>query len=150
MIMKATVKQVVDCYKALGEAKVTKLEEAEVIKIVKARKAMRAIANDFEDFCKDAQEKTKPENYEKLAELNNHAIESWSSDKSYKPTDEENEAIKILVEAKVKERKMVQEEESREVEVEFEAYKLKEDSSIKMLVENGWEARKLDLIEILL
>ena len=148
--MKATVKQVVDCYKALGEAKVTKLEEGEVVKIVKARKAMRAIANDFDDFCKDAQEKTKPENYEKLAELNNHAIERWSSDKSYKPTDEENEAIKILVEAKVKERKMVQEEESREVEVELESYKLKEDSSIKMLTENSWSVNKLDAIELVL
>ena len=33
--------ELVACYKALGEAKVTKLEESEVIKVVKARKAMR-------------------------------------------------------------------------------------------------------------
>lgn len=148
--MEVSVKQVVECYKTLGEAKVTKLEESEVIKVVKARKAMRPIVNEFEEFFKDAQEKAKPENYEKLAELNNHAVESWNADNSYKPTDEENKAIKVLIEAKVKERKMVQEEEIREVELELESFKLKEDSATKILVENGWELKKLDEIEIIL
>ena len=32
------VKKIVAAYKVLGEAKVTKLEESEVIKIIKARK----------------------------------------------------------------------------------------------------------------
>ena len=46
--MKAKIKQIIEAYKILGEAKVTKLEESEVIKVVKARKAMRPIAEEFE------------------------------------------------------------------------------------------------------
>jgi DNA-binding ferritin-like protein len=64
--MKVTVKKVVICYKTLGEAKVTKLEESEVIKIVKARKMMRQIADDYEAFLKDIQEKFKPENWDEI------------------------------------------------------------------------------------
>ena len=45
--MKAKIKQIIEAYKLLGEAKVTKLEESEVIKVVKARKAMRPIAEEF-------------------------------------------------------------------------------------------------------
>ena len=148
--MKCTVKQVVECYKLLGEAKVTKLEDSEVVKVVKARKAMRPIADEYSEFCKDVQEKTKPENYEKLAGLNNRAFESWRSDNSYRPTPEEDEAIKVLAEAKKKENLMIKDEDSRKVELELESYKLKEDSATKMLVENGWKVGKLDLIEILL
>lgn len=64
--MKAKIKQVIEAYKILGEAKVTKLEESEVIKVVKARKAMRPIADEFEAFLKDCQDKFKPEEWDAI------------------------------------------------------------------------------------
>ena len=42
----------------------------------------------------------------------------------------------------------MKDELDKEVELNIET--LKEDSATKMLVENGWEIGKLDLIEILL
>lgn len=60
------LKQLIAAYKALGEAKVAKLEASEVIKIVKARKAMRPIADEYDAFLKDCQEKFKPENWDEI------------------------------------------------------------------------------------
>ena len=73
--MKASIQKIVSAYKVLGEAKVTKLEEGEVIKVVKARKAMRPIADDFDAFLKDCQEKFKPENWDEVQEK----VAQWTS-----------------------------------------------------------------------
>ena len=49
-MIKVTIKQVVDCYRALDKTKANKLEESEKIKILNARKAMRPIYESFEAF----------------------------------------------------------------------------------------------------
>lgn len=144
--MKYTVKQIVEAYKLLGEAKVTKLEDGEVVKVVKARKAMRPIADDYESFLKDVQEKFKPEHWDEIQKK----VQQWQQE-GEKTTLTEAERIeinKVLVEYSKKVDSAIKEELAKEVEVNIE--KLKEDSATKMLVENGWEVGKLDLIEILL
>ena len=88
--MKATIKQVVEAYKVLGEAKVTKLEESEVIKVVKARKAMRPIADEYEAFSKDCQEKFKPENWDKIQ----GNLQKWQQE-GEKTTLTEEERIEV-------------------------------------------------------
>lgn len=146
--MKATVKQVVECYKALGEAKVTKLEESEVIKIVKTRKAMRPIVQDYEEFEKDLGEKLKPEGFDKVVETYNAGLEKLRKDSSYVPTSEENESAKVVIEQVNRIEAAKKDELDKEVELDFES--LKEESATKMLVENGWSVGKLDEIEIVL
>lgn len=144
--MKVTVKQVVDCYKALGEAKVTKLEESEVIKVVKARKAMRQIADDYESFLKDCQEKFKPENWDEIQ----NKIQQWQKE-GEKTTLTEAERIEInkaIIDYQSKINTAINEELNREIEINIE--KLKDDSDTKLLVENSWELKKLDEIEIIL
>ena len=44
------IKEIVNAYKALGEAKVSNLEESEIRKVVNNRKIMRTIAEEFEAF----------------------------------------------------------------------------------------------------
>lgn len=144
--MKATIKQVVEAYKVLGEAKVTKLEESEVIKVVKARKAMRPIADEYEAFLKDCQDKFKPENWDKIQ----GNLQKWQQE-GEKTTLTEEERIEVnesVIEYQSKINAAVKDELEKEVEVNIEA--LKEDSATKLLVENGWELKKLDEIEILL
>lgn len=144
--MKATIKQVVEAYKVLGEAKVTKLEESEVIKVVKARKAMRPIADEYEAFLKDCQEKFKPENWDKIQ----GNLQKWQQEgeKTTLTEEERIEVNKAIIGYQVKIDKAVKDELEKEVEVNIEV--LKEDSATKLLVENGWELKKLDEIEILL
>ena len=144
--MKASIKNIVSAYKVLGEAKVTKLEEGEVIKVVKARKAMRPIADDFDAFLKDCQEKFKPENWDEVQEK----VAQWQKE-GENTTLTETERVelnKAIIGYQQKVDSAVKDELAREVEISVES--LKEESATKMLVENGWELKKLDEIEVIL
>lgn len=138
--MKATIKKIVDAYKALGEAKVTKLEESEVIKVIKARKAMRPIAEEYDEFFKDCQEKFKPEDWDNIQK----DLQQWQ-----KLTEARRIELDIILSAYQKTiNEAVKDELERETELNIAA--LKEESATKILVENGWSVGKLDEIEILL
>lgn len=134
------LREIVICYKTLGEAKVTKLSDADVVKIVKARKAMRPIADDFEAFLKDCQEKFKPENWEQIQEKAQKWAELSEEDKLAC-----NKAI-IAYQKKLDE--ALVEEQEKEVELTLE--KLEEGAESKLLLENGWEVKRLDEIAIIL
>ena len=144
--MKASIQKIVSAYKVLGEAKVTKLEEGEVIKVVKARKAMRPIADDFDAFLKDCQEKFKPENWNEVQEK----VAQWQKEGENTTLAEAErvELNKSIIGYQQKVDGAVKDELAREVEISVES--LKEESATKMLVENGWELKKLDEIEVIL
>lgn len=144
--MKATIKQVVECYKTLGDAKVTKLEEAEVVKVVKNRKAIRKFADEYDAFLKDVQEKMKPEHWDDVQQK----VQQWQQEgENTTLTELERKGINTaLVEYTRKVDSAISEELKREVEIDIEA--LKSESATKLLTENGWEVKKLDEIEIVL
>lgn len=142
---KMKLKEIVSAYKILGEAKVTKLEESEVIKIVKARKEMRKYSDDYEAFLKDVQEKFKPEDWDGVQQK----IQQWQQE-GEKTTLSESERInlnKVVIEYQQKIDKAVKEELEKEINITIE--KLKEDSLTKLMIENGWELKKLDDLDIL-
>lgn len=133
------LKSIIAAYKALGEAKVTKLEASEVLKIIKARKAMRPYAEDYDAFLKDCQEKFQPKNFEEIQEK----VQKWDS-----ITDEEKKSVnKVLVEYNNSINSAILEEIEKDIEISVE--KLSEDSLTKLIQENGWELKKLDELEII-
>ena len=140
------LKEVVTAYKVLGEAKVSKLSEKEVIKVVKARKAMRAIAEDYEAFLKDCQEKFKPEDWEDVQ----GKLQQWQQEgENTTLTEEERIAInKSIFSYQSSIDKAVKDELEKEIELSIE--KLDDETPSKLLLENAWEVKKLDEIEILL
>lgn len=134
------LKSIIAAYKALGEAKVTKLEASEVLKIVKARKVMRPYAKDYDAFLKDCQEKFQPKNFEEIQEK----VQKWDS-----LTDDEKKVVnKVLIEYNNAINSAILEEIEKDIELNVE--KLCEDSLTKMLQENGWELKKLDELEVLI
>lgn len=140
------LKEIVAAYKTLGEAKVSKLEESEVIKVVKARKEMRKYADDYEAFLKDVQEKFKPEDWDDIQTK----VQKWQQE-GENTTLTEAERIEInkaLIEYQKKVETAVREELEKEIDITVE--KLNEGASTKLLVENGWEIKKLDDLDILL
>lgn len=143
--MKAKVKEVVSAYKVLGDAKVVKLDEAEVIKVVKARKAMRPIADDYEAFLKDCQEKFKPEGWDEIKKK----LQQWQQEgENTTLTEAERiELNKAVIGYQKKIDAALKDELKREVELNIEP--LKEESATKMLVENGWEVRVLDELGVM-
>lgn len=128
------IKEAVSLYKILGEAKVSNLEESEIIKIVKVRKILRSVVEEYEAFFKDAQDKFKPNDFEEVQ----NKIQRWNE-----LTDEEkiavNKSIK-LYEAKIN--ATVNEEAERELDIKVD--KLTDDSITKLLKQNDWSISKLD------
>ena len=108
--------EVLNAYRILGEAKMTTLEVSEVVKVVKARKAMRPTAEAVEAFMKDIQEKAT----------------AWES-----MTDEQKSELN----------KATNEELVKVVDIDFE--KLSEESVAKLIQENGFKAREIDLLDIM-
>lgn len=132
------IKDIVSTYKTLGEAKVSSLEESEILKIVKARKAMRSIVEDFEAFLKDVQEKFKPENLEELQ----IKAQKWSE-----LSDEEKMEInKTFRQYEQAINAALLEEQEKEFELNID--KLSEESVSKLLKDNEWSINKLDEISI--
>ena len=144
--MKASVKKIVEAYKLLGEAKVSKLEESEIIKIIKARKAMRPIAEDFEAFLKDAQEKLKPECWDDVQKK----VQQWQEEgENTTLTDVEKRGINtVVVEYQASINKAINEELEREIEIEIE--KLKDGSDVKLMSANDWTPNQLDALDVIL
>lgn len=144
MIMK--VKNVVEAYKLLGNAKTTNLDDADKGKILKARKSMRPIADEFEAFLKDAQEMFKPEDWEEVQKK----LSQWQQE-GEKTTLSEEERIainKALIGYQSAIDKAVKAELDKDVEIEIE--KLSEGSDIKLMSANDWTPNQLELIDMLL
>lgn len=138
--------QIVSAYKTLGDTKVSKLEETEIIKIVKARKEMRKYVEEYEAFLKDCQDKFKPENWNTVLEK----VQKWQQegDNTTLTESERVEINKALVTYQRRIDTAIKEELEKEINITID--KLKEDSLTKLLIENNWEMSKLDEIEILL
>lgn len=139
------IKEIVAIYKTLGEAKVTKLEESEVIKVVKVRKAVRQYAEEYEAFLKDVQEKFKPDNWDTVQEN----LQKWQQEGDNTTlTDEQKiEVNKTIIEYQRKIDAAIKEELNRTIDITFD--KLKEDSLTKLMIENSWEVKKLDDLDAL-
>ena len=144
--MKASVKQIVSAYNTLGEAAVTKLEEGEAIKVVKARKAMRPIVEDYEAFLKDCQDKFKPENWDSIQAK----LQQWQKEgeKTTLTEEERIEINKVVIEYQTKIDKAVADELKKEHEINAE--KFADGTDVKLIQENGWKSKQLDAIDILL
>lgn len=134
------LKEVVSLYKILGEAKVSNLDESEIIKIVKARKLIRQIAEEYDAFLKDVQEKFKPENFEYIQ----NALQNWNS-----IDDQERiEVNKIVRTYELKINAAVEEELEKDVDIVLD--KLSEESVTKLLKHNDWKLNKLDELQPML
>lgn len=143
MIMK--VKTIVEAYKLLGNTKSSNLNDADKGKILKARKAMRPIADEFDAFLKDAQEMFKPEGWEETQKK----LSQWQQE-GEKTTLSEDERIainKALIGYQSTIDKAIKEELNKEVEIEIE--KLSEGSDVKLMSENNWTPNQLDLIDMM-
>ena len=140
------VKTIVEAYKLLGNAKSNNLDDADKGKILKARKSMRPIADEFEAFLKDAQEMFKPEGWEETLKK----LAQWQQEgEKTTLTEEERIAInKALIGYQSAIDKAVKTELDKDVEIEIE--KLSAGSDIKLISANDWTPNQLDLIDVLL
>lgn len=137
--MKTTVDKIVKAYAKLGDVKVTTLEDKEVMKVIKMRKAMRPVSEEFNAFLEDVKTKFKPEGFEETVRK---AQEGWD-----KMTDSEKRAANELVTGYNRKVEVaVKEESEKEVEIEFEA--LSEDSLTKLMKENSMTVAEMEMLDL--
>ena len=110
---------------------------------------MRSIAEEYEAFSKDIDEKLKYEGFDEDDKIRLEIVRKFNENHSYKLTKEEDESMKRISDYFSKVLKAKDEEGKREIEIELEPFKLKEETSIKILSENGYELKKLDKIDLM-
>ena len=136
--MKTTVDKIVKAYAKLGDVKVTTLEDKEVRKVIRMRKAMRPVSEEFNAFLEDVKTKFKPEGFEETVRK---AQEGWD-----KMTDAEKKAANELVTGYNRKVEVaVKEESEKEVEIEFEP--LSEDSLTKLMKENSLTVAEMEMLD---
>ena len=136
--MKTTVDKIVKAYAKLGDVKVTTLEDKEVMKVIRMRKAMRPVSEDFNAFLEDVKTKFKPEGFEETVRK---AQEGWD-----KMTDAEKKAANELVTGYNRKVEVAVKEES-EKEVEIECEQLSEDSLTKLMKENSLTVAEMEMLD---
>ena len=109
---------ITNVYAILNEAKLTKMEDADKFKVIKALRVIKPIAKGYEDFVEDAKNKLKDEKYEDMS----NKAQDWNK-------ANQNKKRSSLTEAE------------KEVEVEFE--KLSEDAFCKLVSSNDWTCSQI-------
>lgn len=147
-------KQALSAYHVLSAAKYTKMEDEDKIKVWKITRALKPIAEKFEDDSKDASEKFIPSesfhsDFQKAQEF--ERILNAKEDLSKAPftVEEYNKFIQVfqkynsLVEAAIKEYG------DKEVELDFDP--LSEDAFGKLMTSNEWTLKdSVDLGDIIM
>lgn len=127
-------------YSLLNEAKLTKMDDADKFKVIKALRKIKPIAKAYEDFIEDAKNKLKGEDFDKMFEK----AQTWNKDNQGKKVGEltqeqiaELEPInKYFAEYNQSVDKCVKEEAEKEVELTFD--KLNEEAFGKLVASNDW------------
>lgn len=134
------LKEIVSTYKLLGEAKVMNLTEEEVLTIVIARKKMRALAMEYDEYLKDVQDKFRPDNFDELV----MKAQNWDE-----LSKEEQQSISNQLKAYEKKVNNIVKEELNKI-VEIEIQPLSEECLAKLIKMNGWSINKIDELSAVL
>jgi len=142
MKTKITTEKVLNAYRIISGAKYTKMDDADKIKVWKIARALKPVADKFEDDSKDAADKMKPsedfaDNLQKAQEF-----ERITKDKDFDASKlpmgvaEYNGFIKEFQNYNRLVGEAVKEFADKEVEIEFEP--LSEDAFGKLMASNEW------------
>lgn len=125
--------QIVDAYKALDEATVKDLSFDERMAVVNAMSAMRAAATDFDMFLKSLRDKFKTPNIEDIVskiQMGKGLTEAEASEFM-----EYNTPVNKAVSAE------------RDKEVTIEVPKIGRDTIVKLIGENGWKMKMMEVLD---
>lgn len=134
------LKEIVSTYKLLGEAKVMNLSEEEVLAIVIARKKMRNLVLEYDEYLKDVQDKFRPDNFDELVTK----AQNWDE-----LSKEDQQSISLqLKEYEKKVNNIVKDELNKIIELDIQP--LSEECLAKLIKMNGWSINKIDELSAVL
>lgn len=86
-------KQVLDAYAVLNRAKLTQMDDADKFAVIKAMRVLRPVANSYDEYRKDAEERLKGEEHEEISRLQEELLKKYPTGNIVKPTKEELDTI---------------------------------------------------------
>lgn len=145
---KKTIKteKVLSAFRVLNTAKYTKMTDEDKIKVWKIARALKPVADKFEDDSKDAAEKFKPtedfaERLQKAQEFERKRNDGEDMTDAPMGAAEYNEFIKEFQKYNKTVADAVKEFADKEVEVEFDV--LTEEAFGKLMASNEWEVSQV-------
>lgn len=134
---------IVSAYRTINVAKLSKMEDADKYKVIKAIREMKPIAEQFDSFVSDARERLKPEDFDAMQK---QAVKWQEEGENTTLTMEERVRLNRYFEdynKKVEE--CVREESEKEHELKF--CRLSEDAFCKFLGSNDWDVKTIVQLE---
>lgn len=136
---------ITNVYVILNEAKLTKMEDADKFKVIKALRVIKPVAKGYEEFAEEAKNKLKGDDYDKMSEL----AQTWNkankgkkaNELSQDDIDTLNDINSYFADYNKRIEECLKEEAEKEVEVEFE--KLSEDAFCKLVSSNDWTCSQI-------
>lgn len=109
---------IIEVYKALKEAKLTKMESKEKFQVIKIMREIKPTAEEWDSFISTVDEKLKGENHDEMAEK----IKQWQKEgeNTTLTLDERKEVNEYIAKYNAERNELVNAEMEKEVEVKYE------------------------------
>ena len=132
--------EITNIYAVLNEAKLTKMEDADKFKVIKALRVIKPIAKGYEDFIEEAKNQLKGDDHDKMTKK----AQDWNKDNQGKKVgeltqeqiDELNAINTYFAEYNKRVETCLKEEAGKEVELTYD--KLSEEAFSKLVASNDW------------
>lgn len=137
---------IVKAYRIINDAKLTKMEDADKFKVIKATRQLKPVAASFDEFVKEAQERLKPEGWDDMQKK----ARQWQEDgdKSTLTVEERREINRYFTDYNAKVEECVKEEAEKEHELTYE--RLSEEVFGKFVASNDYDVRTIIELENIL
>lgn len=137
---------IVKAYRIINDAKLTKMEDADKFKVIKATRQLKPVATSFDEFVKEAQERLKPEDWDGMQKK----ARKWQEDgdKSTLTVEERREINRYFTDYNAKVEECVKEEAEKEPELTYE--RLSEEAFGKFIASNDYDVRTIIELENIL
>lgn len=137
---------IVKAYRIINDAKLTKMEDADKFKVIKATRQLKPVAASFDEFVKETQERLKPEGWDDMQKK----ARQWQEDgdKSTLTVEERREINRYFTDYNAKVEECVKEEAETEHELTYE--RLSEEAFGKFIASNDYDVRTIIELENIL
>lgn len=137
---------IVKAYRIINDAKLTKMEDADKFKVIKATRQLKPVAASFDEFVKEAQERLKPDGWDDMQKK----ARKWQEDgdKSTLAVEERREINRYFTDYNAKVEECVKEEAEKEHELTYE--RLSEEAFGKFVASNDYDVRTIIELENIL
>lgn len=143
-----TTEKVLKAYNIIAQAKYTKLDDADKVRLWKIARELKPVATKYDEDSKDAAEKLKPEGFDEKAMKWNETRDKSSAgikdDLPMSPAEFIDFLYHVINPYNENVNSALEELKGKEVELEFNA--LTEDAFAKLMSSNEWTMEQVEML----